>query len=260
MRWRLPHPVLLTLGLLALSLGGVVFYYWHAYSQVQQLQRDFAYEGAFILKSPNTPQVTRKYRLPKCVAEWMERNVSDERADFLKSDIESVNLVFFKADEQTLRRLQGYSLRELDLNEVVHTDAMMEALSQLSTLEVLVLISTHFNDHSLEFVARLPRLQTLCLANSRITDRGLLSLKSLKGLKSLDLSACEVTDAWLKHFDQFPAIDHIGLNFTKISDAGLEDLGKLPNLKYVSLIGTAVTPEGIRQLKTKRPDLQIESD
>jgi internalin A len=81
------------------------------------------------------------------------------------------------------------------------TDADLESLKQLKSLQILNLSQTAITDAGLKPIASLPNLRNLILPVS-ITDAGLVHLKGLRNLKILLLNGTKVTDAGLRDIQQ----------------------------------------------------------
>jgi Leucine Rich Repeat (LRR) protein len=114
------------------------------------------------------------------------------------------------------------------------TDAGLQYIAQLPTVESIVLYNTEVTDSGLEHLARLPNLRRLCLWD---TER--------------------VTDAGLKHVRELAGLEYLNLRGTGITDAGLSHLTTLSNLEDLHAWETNVTPEGIRKLQEILPNCTI---
>lgn len=90
-------------------------------------------------------------------------------------------------------------------------------------------------DADLEVLGQLPQLTRLRLEKNKITDAGVAHLKGLTHLESLNLYGTEVTDA------------------------SVNLIAALPALKKVYLWQTQVSQEGVEILRSKRPDLMIDT-
>jgi hypothetical protein len=90
-------------------------------------------------------------------------------------------------------------------------------------------------DSDLEVLGQLPQLTRLRLEKNKITDAGVAHLKGLTHLESLNLYGTEVTDA------------------------SVNLIAALPALKKVYLWQTQISQEGVEALRSKRPDLMIDT-
>ena len=96
------------------------------------------------------------------------------------------------------------------------------------------------SDELLSAIARQLREVRHILADGnaqRITDRGVAALRSMHALESLDLEYSAVTDAALDELAKFSALRWV-------------DLGSTPGVSVAAL----------QNLRSRRPDLEIESD
>ena len=76
------------------------------------------------------------------------------------------------------------------------TDAEVEHVAALNSLETLYLDGTDVTDSGLERLAGLPRLGTIGLSETQITDTGIRHLLELPQLHTLDLPN-QITDSGL---------------------------------------------------------------
>lgn len=81
------------------------------------------------------------------------------------------------------------------------SDAGLEEVAKLTSLETLDLRATQITDAGLAKLLELPKLKTLELANTAITDAGLLSLQKLKSLSKVSVFNCkQVTPQGIANF------------------------------------------------------------
>ncbi|PHN08520.1 DUF2231 domain-containing protein [Flavilitoribacter nigricans] len=90
-------------------------------------------------------------------------------------------------------------------------------------------------DSDLEVIGQLPQLTRLRVEKNKITDAGVAHLKGLTHLESLNLYGTEVTDA------------------------SVDVIAGLPALKKVYLWQSQISQEGVEALRSKRPDLMIDT-
>jgi uncharacterized protein YjbI with pentapeptide repeats len=112
-------------------------------------------------------------------------------------------------------------------------------------------------DAGLEHLKGLTSLQDLDLTGTQVTDAGLEHLKALTSLQVLDLSGTQVTDAGLEHLKGSTSLWKLNLSGTQVSDAGLEDLKGLTSLWDLDLSSTQVSEEGVRKLDAVLPECDI---
>lgn len=152
-----------------------------------------------------------------------------------------------------LRKLVGNdfftSVVSVNLSESQITDAQLECLESLPTLQELDLYGTKTSDVGLGHVGGLVHLERLGVDGTQITDSGLEQLSGLPQLGNLDLSGTKVTDAGLKYLKILPNLEVLRLAATKISDAGLDHISGLPHLRELNLNGTQITDAGLGHLE-----------
>ncbi len=94
------------------------------------------------------------------------------------------------------------------------------------------LSGTNVTDAGLEHLKGLTSLQELYLDGTEVTDAGLVHLKGLTSLRRLLLSDTKVTDAGLVHLKGLTSLQALNLRYTKVTDAGVKKLQQaLPNCK-----------------------------
>lgn len=173
------------------------------------------------------------------------------------------------------------SLKELQLNYTKTGDAGVSHLIRLDNLETLGLAGTEVTDKCAPDLAKLSNLKALDLGYTLITGHGLKNLTPLKNLNKIGLYNTKLKDDDLKILTNFPKLDSLNLANTNITDGGVNELIKLknlhtldiggsrvtnrgvkrlaalPNLQKVILYDLAIDLESVRNLKEKKPDLQI---
>lgn len=146
-----------------------------------------------------------------------------------------------------------------DLSNTKITDAGLEHLKGLTSLQTLYLTNTQVTDAGLVHLKGLTSLQGLNLYGTRVTDAGLVHLKGMTRLKTLNLDLTQVTDAGLVHLKGMTSLKTLSLYLPQVTDAGLVHLKGLTKLQVLNLSRTQVTNAGLVHLKglpnLKRLDL-----
>jgi hypothetical protein len=139
-----------------------------------------------------------------------------------------------------LRRLLGEKrlwsfcpVTQVFLGQTEVTDADLEVICGIKSLENVSIVCTRFGDTGLKHLAGLPHLKRLSLLETEVTDTGIARLKQLTELEVLDLER------------------------THITDRSLIELRGMRSLKQLSLLGTSATAAGVSELKRERPDMAI---
>src|SRR5262245_20180551 len=90
-------------------------------------------------------------------------------------------------------------------------------------------------DADLQELKQVQSLQTLNLKVTKITDAELRGLKEVKSLQELWLDETKVTDAGLKELKELKSLQRLGLSGTTVTDAGMKDLKELKSLQLLNL-------------------------
>ena len=147
---------------------------------------------------------------------------------------------------------------KVDLRLRSVTDADLEHLKGLTTLQHLDLSWNKITDDGLEHLKGLTNLESLILNDVTIADAGLAHLKWLKSLQRLVLWDTNITDAGLEHLKGLKRLESLNLYDTDITDAGLVHLTALTDLRILTLQGTKVTDAGVKKLQQALPNCKID--
>ena len=241
--------------LLILTTIIAVWFAWWSYTARQQRVAVAALQKA-------GASVQYDFRLPLTGAmddppQWPKWLLNHVGVDYFGS----VNAVEFRGAETTdakLEYLKGLTtLQWLDLGGAEISDAGLVDLKGLTALQGLGLGGTPVTDAGLKHLAVLKALQGLSLDNTLITDAGVEYLKKLTSLEKLDLHNTQVTDAGLKYLNSLTGLETLQLENTQVTDAGLEHLKGLIALQLLFLDGTPVTDAGVARLKQSLPNCNI---
>jgi Leucine-rich repeat (LRR) protein len=111
------------------------------------------------------------------------------------------------------------------------------------------LTGTQETDAGLEHVKGLTSLESLRLGRSKVSDAGLANLKELTNLQWLDLTDTQITNAGLEHLKGLTKLRSLNLQGTQITDEGLDHLNAFTSLQKLNLSGTKITGPGLKRLK-----------
>lgn len=116
--------------------------------------------------------------------------------------------------------------------------------------------SGHPSREQLEKIGNIRSLTRLALNGS---DKGevLRYVTNLVNLEELILRAAGITDNSLGPLLSLPNLETLDLQNNRITDAGLRTLAGIRTLKTLNVSRTSVTPRGIAEVRTLRPDLEI---
>lgn len=124
-------------------------------------------------------------------------------------------------------------------------DKVVDALTQLHSVETLWLSEMVITDQQLQRIATIPRIHELYLRSTPIGDEGVNSLASVKGLKRLDLNTTLVSDAALETVGQFEQLEYLSLSSPNVKGSGVAHLARLHNLEQLQFTGPNVTNDWI---------------
>jgi Leucine-rich repeat (LRR) protein len=173
---------------------------------------------------------------------------------------------------EALRRLeledelrQAATLRKLNLFDTDATDADLEQLVGLRTLEELTLVGcAEVTNDGVRNLTALPKLRVLYLSGPNISDDALRSVGELKSLVELHLNGPNFGDEGLVHLTKLTGLTILDLQGTQVTDAGLHQLSSMTRLERLNLTGTAITEAGLariaklvnlRQLQLSGPEI-----
>lgn len=146
------------------------------------------------------------------------------------------------------------------------TDAGLEHLQKLTSLQSLCLESTLVTSAGLKHLQGLTNLGDLDLGDTAVGDAGLVHLKGLTKLQDLNLYNTDVTDAGLEHLKGLLNLQWLTLGGSlgpvgnaRVTDAGLEKLTGLTSLVYLGLWGTQVSRHGVAKLQSALPACTVHS-
>ncbi|MFV2066519.1 MAG: leucine-rich repeat domain-containing protein, partial [Pirellulales bacterium] len=144
----------------------------------------------------------------------------------------------------------------VSLKNVELSDATLQALGQLESLQALDASRTGLTDEQLAQLENLTQLKSLNLARCPITSDGLKHLAPMTQLENLWLSRSKVRDAGLAHLAGLSQLKQLRISRTRVGDKGLKHLESLSNLEMVQLRNTRVTDRGVAALKEALPEAQ----
>jgi internalin A len=142
------------------------------------------------------------------------------------------------------------SLRRLDLEDTLITEAGSSDLGNLQTLTHLnLIIEGSLTDKGLRPIARLRNLVDLDLSYSSITDAGLAELCKLRELRRLVIRNTRITDAGLIRLRDLPHLTELNVVDTEVTHAGLEKLLEATTLKRLDCSVQGLTDDRVGELK-----------
>jgi hypothetical protein len=182
---------------------------------------------------------------------WLQRLVGEEY-------FREIGAVHFlgvpSTDDGVLRHLRGMNgLRMLTLDGGLATDANLEQVGALTTLEILEISdATDLHAAGVAHLAKLVNLKSLTIRSDSLTEAGLGSLEGLTKLEDLEFSVNSVSDEGLLHLRHLKNLKRLNLGegCTGITDEGLALLRPLSNLEWLYLKNSPITDRGLEHFKS----------
>lgn len=181
--------------------------------------------------------------------------------DSARKHVASVNLSTLKSPEsldEAISMLPAFTrLSSLNGDGAMLRDDQARSLSQLASLEDLVLSHTGITDSALKSLPQLGRLKTIHLADTGVTNASLLVLGRLRALTIIDLSGTKVTGNF-ETLRDLTNLNWLVLNRLTLDAASIAAIGDCPNLSRLTLKGATCPADALQQLAEKRPNLAID--
>jgi hypothetical protein len=156
--------------------------------------------------------------------------------DAYYNDIQRINLTGSKATDATVELLsQLRSVDQLDLAQTKITDEALQHVSRMESLRALTISFNDISNDALPLLARLPELIFLDLDVTRVTDDGLEALKEFPKIYHVKLYGNPITNQGCKILSEIKTIGELDLGNTQITDDGLAYLAELPALQRLRL-------------------------
>jgi internalin A len=165
--------------------------------------------------------------------------ISDRGLRALKTApaIEDLNLYFVEqvSDESTAIFRNWKHLKRLNLHGTKITDATLEILEGVPSLEWLDIGWAQITDTGLDHLSSLNNLRSLATGGNKLTGAALQVLRQLPQLEYLDIGGTQRTDS--------------GLWSMLLTEEGLQAIASVTELRELRLAGTSITGPGITILK-----------
>ncbi|MBN2590959.1 MAG: redoxin domain-containing protein [Sedimentisphaerales bacterium] len=150
------------------------------------------------------------------------------------------------------------SLKQLNCDNSSISDAALEHISKISSLERLTFALSQIKGPGLVHLKNLTSLKELSIPKTSITDDSLMYIKDIISLKRLALYDTQIGDNGLAALENMTSLERLTLGIndreidvnSPITDAGLIHLSKLTKLNYLTLHRTCITDEGLKHLSS----------
>jgi hypothetical protein len=154
---------------------------------------------------------------------------------------------FTDAEMNRVPRLE--SLENLSLIDTSISGGGIARLEECKTLKTLYLSGGGITDETATGFMRLGGLHGLELKRTQVTSEGLANVKNMRGLRTLNIyKASRVGDEGMKHLARLPELEVLILAATSVSDDGLARLQGLVNLRVLFVSNSRVSDAGLQHL------------
>jgi hypothetical protein len=195
--------------------------------------------------------------LPNCkVVGISNTQLTDEAIAHLgrAEQIEELTFQAVPITDDAVKSLGNLKLKKLMLRKTKITDAGLDAVGRMKSLEKLGLGATAITDDGLNALRELSNLRFLDLSYTDISDRGLLHVAKLPKLSSLHVAKTRVTFASFETLTACDEWEHLSNRSDQID--GLEDAMFLAKLKTLHIHEFVVTDEAMKHV-AKIPTLEV---
>lgn len=200
--------------------------------------------------------------------------IGDEGASAVRNwkHLRRLNLRGTKITDATLEMLGGVqSLESLDVGFAQLTDVGPEHLTGLNNLRELSLGGNKLTASGLEFLREMPHLTYLDLSGAQRTDSGLWSITltnegveaiaTVADLSELNLAGTAISGNGLKKLESLPKLSRLTLQGCKrVGHDAAPVLSSWGKLRWLDVSGTSLTPEDIAAIRKSLQDCTILSD
>lgn len=140
------------------------------------------------------------------------------------------------------------SLELLVLNSVRMTDKGLAALSDIPLLRHLILRGNFANDVGL-YLKDVHYLRTLKIDMAHFNDRGMENVSNLTQLENLDTHWVEsTTDRGITYLKNLPNLKQLDIAHAKLNDKAMLDLRQISRLESLYLPYSGITDEGFKHI------------
>lgn len=173
------------------------------------------------------------------------------------STIRSLDLTGCEIGDDDLAALAGMKIGQLQLSSTQVTDAGMEHVAGMKSLQILHVDDTTVGDRGLGRIVTLPLLMDVRVARTRITSTGLGQLASASQIWRLSIGGSDIRDESLSQLKALPRLSSLEIKNAEVTDHGLEILSSFTGLRQITLADTQVTQTAVEKLKAARPGLTV---
>jgi N-acyl-D-aspartate/D-glutamate deacylase/Leucine-rich repeat (LRR) protein len=183
----------------------------------------------------------------QAIAQWVMK--MGGKATVREGRVREVDLSRTPVSDAQLQHLSALqSLESLNLQTTEVGDAGAAAIGKLRSLRQLNLSHTMTSDKALASFSGLTALESINLSHTLLDGSGLGSLAALPPLRSLSLSGCEVRDDAIDALAAAKNLVRLDLSYSDVTDAGFAKLTALPTLEQLDLTATEIGDAGLKAI------------
>jgi hypothetical protein len=148
-------------------------------------------------------------------------------------------------DEVAAQLAELKSLERLSLFNRDFTDAGLAHLARLPNLKSLYLPTAtyvdptmdkfYYTDAGLELLSQIRSLEELMIGSPAVTDQGMAHLAKFTHLKKLDVTAARVSNAGVSHLAELRSLEELSLRTPEVTISGVNQLKGLDRLRKLNL-------------------------
>jgi hypothetical protein len=174
---------------------------------------------------------------------------------------------FFEIDlageEITTEKLQELSpiasqVISLNLMETMLENNFFPLISQLTSLESLILSDNPFDDMAMPFISSLNNLKFLEIVHTKVTGVGFNSLRSLKQLERLNAGCNLLKNIGIQNITQIPSLKHVDVRACSFDATVLPLFFNIPALQTLNISNNPLEKEALKSFLMQAKERNIE--
>lgn len=148
-------------------------------------------------------------------------------------------------------------LKELMLKGSGVNDSSVEAIRELSSVQMIQLVETSLSEVGLRCVSEMPNLSWLFISSSPVSDEQVQVISNMHALQCLDLCGVDLQDEQLLQLSMLPSLKYLELYNNPISDDSVSAVKNLRQLVWLDLRKTHVSEAGKELIRLALPGIDI---
>ena len=183
----------------------------------------------------------------EAIAAWVMK--MGGKATVREGAVREVDLSRTPVTDAQLQHLGGLrSIESLNLDTTEVGDGGVSAIARLGSLRSLNLSHTMTSDKALPVIAKLQQLESLAVGHTLVQGAALSALAGMPALRELSLSGCEVGDDAMEALAAAKSITILDLSYTDVTDAGFARVASMAALQELDLTATEIGDAGLKSL------------